>query len=228
VGIAVLAVLVWAATSGHPAASPAAAVASGTPAPSLASASFVGSQQASGQTGQPPTPGPFPDAVEAAILAALPPDLAHTCTRGGTLFDASLAGFTGQVTYSTGRPGVPHTVRLTITGSVGGVTCHPARGASRLYLLAPYVVYDDASVYIGALASKYGLPVGSCATDNRAQEVWTSRSGSGMLACMNPYEGRPWIYFTFDKGKYLAFATRDDSDYAALYRWWEELKVFLP
>ena len=36
---------------------------------------------------------------------------------------------------------------------------------------------------------------------------------------MNPYDGRPWIYFTFGKGQYLAFATRDDSNYSALYAW---------
>jgi hypothetical protein len=45
---------------------------------------------------------------------------------------------------------------------------------------------------------------------------------------MNPYGGRPWIYFSFGKGRYLAFATRDDSDYAALYQWWVGLKTFLP
>ena len=45
---------------------------------------------------------------------------------------------------------------------------------------------------------------------------------------MNPYDGRPWIYFTFGDGRYLAFATRDDIDYDALYQWWEQLKTFLP
>ena len=45
---------------------------------------------------------------------------------------------------------------------------------------------------------------------------------------MNGYEGRPWIYFTFNGGRYLAFATRDDANYAALYAWWDQLKTFLP
>jgi hypothetical protein len=45
---------------------------------------------------------------------------------------------------------------------------------------------------------------------------------------MNPYDGRPRIDFTFGEGRYLAFATRDDSNYAALYQWWEQLKTFLP
>lgn len=45
---------------------------------------------------------------------------------------------------------------------------------------------------------------------------------------LNPYDGRPLIYFSFAKGRYLAFATRDDSDYDALYAWWDQLKTFLP
>jgi hypothetical protein len=30
--------------------------------------------------------------------------------------------------------------------------------------------------------------------------------------------GRPWICFSFGRGQYLAFATRDDSNFAALYQ----------
>jgi hypothetical protein len=82
--------------------------------------------------------------------------------------------------------------------------------------------------YLGRLEGHHQLPAGSCATSARAHEPWTSTGGSGELACMNPYDGRPWIYFTFGKGRYLAFATRDDTDYTALYKWWEQLKTFLP
>jgi hypothetical protein len=85
-----------------------------------------------------------------------------------------------------------------------------------------------ADVYLGFLVSVHRLPFASCATDNGAHELWTGPSGSGTLACMNPYDGRPWIYFSFGKGQYLAFATRDDSNYAALYAWWEQVKIFLP
>jgi hypothetical protein len=82
--------------------------------------------------------------------------------------------------------------------------------------------------YLGCLEGYYHIPFGSCSTDARAYEPWTGPSGSGQLACMNPYDGRPWTYFSFNNGRYLAFATRDDSDYAALYQWWVELKIFLP
>jgi hypothetical protein len=38
----------------------------------------------------------------------------------------------------------------------------------------------------------------------------------------------PAHYFSFLGGRYLGFATRDDSDNDALYQWWETLKTFLP
>ena len=85
-----------------------------------------------------------------------------------------------------------------------------------------------AEMYLGYLASNNQLPAGSCFSEDRAYERWTGPRGTGMLACMNPYDGRPWIYFSFAKGRYLAFATRDDSDYDALYAWWDQLKTFLP
>ena len=173
--------------------------------------------------------GPFPTDVEAAILAALPSTLAKTCVRGGTSDDARLAGFVGSAGSMGDRTYVPVT-----PVSSGGVTCHLAGGAARVYVmdpLAPYVAEGQglttADEYLGYLEGARRIPPGSCGTGDRAYERWTGPSGSGMLACMNPYDGRPWIYFTFHKGQYLGFATRDDSGYAALYEWWLELKTFL-
>jgi hypothetical protein len=116
------------------------------------------------------------------------------------------------------------------------VTCRPASGASRVYLMLPdrpvsEGLHGDKTapgiLYLGFLASMQNLPFGSCGTDNRAQELWSGPSGNGQLACVNPYDGRPWIYFSFGKGKYLGFATRDDSNFRALHEWWLELKTFL-
>ena len=185
------------------------------------------------------SPGPFPNAAEAAILAALPPDLARTCVRGGTPNDASLAGFSGYILLHMPVVGPDTLLAVTPTGSRGGVTCHPATGATRLYVMEPTSSTDPPILsgasrdsiagdeYLGFLAGLHTLAFGSCVTDARAYQLWSSPSGSGQLACMNPYDGRPWIYFTFGKGRYLAFATRDDSNYAALYAWWEQLKTFL-
>jgi class 3 adenylate cyclase len=205
-----------------PGTSAAAAAASPTGAP----ASVSPSASTAAPTAS-PTVGPFPNEVEAAILAALPSTLGKTCIRGGTSDDARLAGFVGYASPGTGRISV--TPR-----SSGGVTCHPPSGAMRLYVMAPRVLQPYpaswkamGAEYLGLLTAVHRLPDGSCATENRAYERWTGPRGSGLLACMNPYDGRPWIYFSFAKGRYLAFATRDDSDYDALYAWWDQLKMFL-
>jgi serine/threonine-protein kinase len=231
-GALLLVVLAYAAVTGRPATTPAASpgVAAATPSgglgsPGGASGSPPGSTAA---TATPPlaspTSGPFPTVVEAAILAALPADLAGTCVRGGTRDDARLAGFTGlNFSYSI------------TPSSQGGVTCRPAAGPARLYVLAParapeWVgdVTSPADQYLGYLTGVHDIPSGSCAAGSRAYERWTGPSGSGQVACMNPFDGRPWIYFTFARGRYLAFATRDDADYGALYAWWQQLKTFLP
>jgi class 3 adenylate cyclase len=182
-----------------------------------------------------PSPGPFPTAAEAAILAALPSTLDQSCVRGGTIADARLAGFTGTVSSKTG--GSRAIVSVTPNGSRGGITCHPATGATRLYVIEPtnptsphgtMVTPAFGDEYLGFLTAYHHLPFGSCATDTKAYELWSGPSGGGTLACMNPYDGRPWIYFSFDRGRYFGFATREDSNYAALYQWWEQLKTFLP
>jgi hypothetical protein len=41
------------------------------------------------------------------------------------------------------------------------------------------------------------------------------------------WDGQAWIYWSFGEGKILAFATRKDADYPALYAWWKQLTLFL-
>jgi class 3 adenylate cyclase len=234
-GVFLVAAIGFAAMAGRlsaaPTASPAAAAASPGTSPSTGASPGGSASSASPSTS--PTPaapaslGPFPNQAEAAILATLPPALSATCVRGGTSDDARLAGFRGF------GGDVAH---RSAPGSLAGVTCRPDAGATRLYIMLPAIpgvgaadnVSDPGDFYLGILTAAYNIPLGSCATDKRATELWTGPSGGGQLACMNPFEGRPWIYFTFGKGRYLAFATRDDSDYGALYQWWVELKTFLP
>ena len=232
-GIGVLLVLAvgLAALAGRPPASPAAspgpAVASpaGSSATTAAPIGGLSSTLPATPAGPAvsPTQGPFPTEVEAAILAALPTGLAPRCVRGGTRDDARLAGFIG-----TGEP---------VGGSRGGVTCRPQSGAARLYVMAwSFATFTasggssgvPADESLGFMEGRHGIPDGSCATDDRARERWVGPIATGLLACMNPYDGRPWIYFTFGGGRYLAFATRDDADYGALYAWWDQLKTFLP
>jgi hypothetical protein len=250
--VLLLAVVAYAGLAGRPSESPApsraAAAASLPPGSESSGASPVASAPAAGSTtasapAASPSPVPFPNAVEAAILAALPSTLAQPCVRGGTPDDARLAGFVGSFYYD-GTYAAPYMTKgpshvpVAPTQLQAGLMCRPATGAARLYVLEPgwpigWIVGYKTQIalgdtYIGFLEVHWQIPVGSCATDKLAYEAWTGPGGNGTLACMNPYDGRPWIYFTFGKGRYLGFATRDDSDYAALYRWWEQLKVFLP
>ncbi|HEX7624110.1 MAG TPA: adenylate/guanylate cyclase domain-containing protein, partial [Anaeromyxobacteraceae bacterium] len=231
-GALLLAAVAYAGLAGRPSAAPAvspaaaaaASVTSTAAVPSSGDSAPAASRGTSSAPSASATIGPFPNAVEKAILAALPPGLALTCLRGGTVGDAVLAGFRGVVPLSPNA--LPYVATSGTPGTSGGVTCHPGAGAARFYVMAPESPTLEKSTfggaagdsYVGYLTSIHKLPFGSCATDKRAYELWEGPSGSGTLACMNPYDGRPWIYFSFDKGTYLAFATRDDSNYAALYQ----------
>jgi class 3 adenylate cyclase len=238
--LVILGALSWAGTAAHPSTSP--------PASSMAAGAVVPSASSGASTrATPPTtapvptasasPGLFPNAVEASILSTLPSTLTRTCVRGGTADDAALAGFVGEVRPqpNQARGGAPVPATSVTPSALGGVTCHPAAGASRLYAMAPQsnplegnLVTGDGDVYLGYLVSVRRLPFGSCETDSKAYELWSGPGGGGTLACISQYDGRPWIYFSFNKGRYLGFATRDDSNYAGLYQWWAQLKTFLP
>jgi hypothetical protein len=49
------------------------------------------------------------------------------------------------------------------------------------------------------------------------------------VACLpaTNFDGKPRIYWSFGGGRVLAFATRADTDYDALYRWWKNLTLFI-
>lgn len=213
------------------AASPSAAGIAGSAAP--AAPASPGPQQSDAT----PTPGPFPTEAEMALLEVLPAGLVGRCERGARTEDAILAGFEGVV-----RDAKPVAIGAQIGETritprpVVGLTCRPDAGARRLYVMQPASPPDAdpaqpeaaGDTYIAFLAARRRIPEGTCASGGRAFERWRGSRGTGLIACMNPYDGRPWVYFSFGKGRYLAFATRDDADYGALYDWWEQLTTFLP
>lgn len=184
--------------------------------------------------GATPTPGPFPTEAEAALIAMLPPGLAGSCERGGRIEDAQLAGFEGDIVARNPGPYPDQRIAITPRSRVG-VTCRPQAGARRLYVMEPAQPRQTfgqptaaGDEYVGYLAARWNIPQGSCDGEGRGYERWRGSRGTGIVACMNPYEGRPWVYFSFGDGKYLGFATRDDADYDTLYAWWEQLTTFLP
>lgn len=181
-----------------------------------------------------PSLGPFPTDAESEIMAALPPSVVSNCARGGTPEDAVLAGFVGS--YHTEETEHAPAADWPVTPRVlAGITCQPPRGADRLYVAEPdrpagwgLKASSWADEYIIRLTGRWAIPLGSCADDAKAYERWRTPRGTGILACIDSFQGRPWIYFTFDGGRYLGFATRDDVNADALYAWFVQLKPFLP
>ncbi len=244
VGIAVLAGSPGASSrglaGGSPGASPAPTSEAGVLGPSASSGPGTASSAPSGSQSAPavsPTVGPFPTAAEGAILAALPADVARDCVRGATPEDARRAGWVGRVpTNVAGDPPVPGGfVDILPPRPEAGVTCRLPAGV-RLSVQEHRPANSGGSSYsvpdeeVGFMAARWKVPDGDCATARAALQQWTSARGLGTVVCfrIHPYDGRPWIDFSFANGRYLAFATRDDSDYGALYSWWEQLRALLP
>jgi class 3 adenylate cyclase len=208
--VLILAALAYAGLAGHPVASPAPAAAAAAASPPATATSALaspgGSAPAAGaSTSSAPsasaTIGPFPNAVEKAILAALPSSLAERCVRGGTPDDARLAGFVGSFYYD-GTYAAPYMTKGQSYVPVApgqleaGLTCRPGTGAARLYVLEPgwpigWIVGYKTQIalgdtYIGFLEVHWMIPVGSCATDKRAYEAWTGPSGNGLPRLHEP------------------------------------------
>ena len=135
----------------------------------------------------------------------LPAGLVGRCERGARIEDAVLAGFEGKIRDA--KPigiGVPLGETRITPRPILGLTCRPDAGARRLYVMEPARGPDSdpgqpeavGDTYVGYLAARWRIPEGSCASDPRAFERWRERQGTGLLACMNPYDGRPWVYFS--------------------------------
>jgi serine/threonine protein kinase len=187
-----------------------------------------------------PTPDPsvFPNADEAALLALLPPDLRPTCVRGATQSDATKAGFEGQVVGSfSGTGGSNRQVNkysITVPKPKAGVVCAPKDGPSVSFQFHALAGGRDATSIadqaLSDISARYVIPDGDCGNGAPAKGTWSSASsGFGHVACIHvsTFDGKPWIYWSFGGGRVLAFATRKDADYDALYRWWQNLTLFI-
>ncbi len=93
-------------------------------------------------------------------------------------------------------------------------------------------VGEEASFSVAALATRYGIEAGSCTSGSAASSTWSvggSAVASGNVVCIPTaaWDKASWIYWSFDSGKLLGFATRKDADYDALYDWWKNLTLFI-
>lgn len=213
---------------------------SGAPSPSASVPVAVVSPSAEPTSTPSPDPSIFPNLDEQGVLALLPPAFQDTCVRGGGRPDTALAGWEGRVpTVFAGDPPVPAGfVEIQPPSPKVSLVCTPVDGATAVYVqtFRPEGGTSDpgsiADTSISYLASRYKLPDGDCADGRAASGDWSIGGSSlpnGHVACLpkSNFDEHAWIYWTFDRGRVLAFATRADADYDALYRWWKSLTLFL-
>ena len=169
------------------------------------------------------------------LLAKLPPDLATTCTRSNGVAAATSAGWIGSILVLTGDPPAN---RFNMAPPIpsASVACQPANGAERVNFLWYQFINDrrafsNATDYVGMFAQRWKVADGDCSSSQKAREQWSNEIGSsGVLICLStaPFDGAPWITWSFDDDHVLAFASRSNRDFGALYRWFQDLKQFLP
>ena len=227
-GIGALAVVAAALASGGngiPAASPTSSVAAQA-TDALASTSISPSVD----------PSIFPNADEVILLAKLPADLASTCVRGNGVIDATNAGWTGTIEVLTAASGNRDRYNVAPPVPTASVACRPTVGAETAYFLRYQFItgnriFTNATDYVGMFGKRWQVADGDCQTASSARESWSNTLGSsGIVICMAtaPFDGAPWVTWSFDHDHVLGFASRGDRDFGALYRWFQGLKQFLP
>jgi hypothetical protein len=214
---------------------------SGSSAPSPSGSAPVAIASPSAEPASTPTVDPsiFPNSREQGLLALLPAALGSTCSRGGARADVEKAGFNGRIIVArAGIPPEPVFENVRPPDAKVSLACLPTDGADALYLQIVPEVSDSGAVggegafHVNAIAQRYKMPQGDCAAGKMVTSSWSvggTPVPNGLVAC-NPksdFDGHPWIYWSFGNGKVLAFATRHDTDYPALFAWWKNLTLFL-
>ncbi|HEY8167128.1 MAG TPA: hypothetical protein VIF84_00300, partial [Candidatus Limnocylindrales bacterium] len=179
-------------------------------------------------------PDAFPTAAETAALALIPDVIRPTCVRGRGVNDAVDAGFTGTIYLNIGTQGNLVPFPVTPPEPTAALTCTPSVGADRVHFLWYQFAGGNAVNaldYLSTQAARHEAKDGDCAADTKARESWSNeRLGAGLVVCFRaaPFDGSPWVDFTFDDAHMLALATRDDRDFDTLYEWFQDLSTFLP
>jgi class 3 adenylate cyclase len=108
-------------------------------------------------------------------------------------------------------------------GAVASIACalDPSTGAST-------VIYDQfadavtmGSLIIAAQNSRH-LQLGDCSTSPAAWQPWqVANIADGKLLCYSDERGHAWDVWTYSSSQLLGRATRDDTNWQALYAWWQ-------
>jgi serine/threonine protein kinase len=213
---------------------------SGSPSPSGSVAAAASSAAPSPTDSPTPDPSVFPNADEQAVIDLLPPDLRSTCQRSDGSSDTTTAGFVGRAaTVYAGDPPKPVFQDIHPPEPKVGLACVPASGADRVYVQTfhpeggtsdPASIAETALAY---LAARYKVEQGECTSTTPKTTTWSKGGSSlsnGYVVCIPTAgfdAGGSWIYWSFDRGKVMAFATRADGDFDALHSWWKNVSLFI-
>jgi hypothetical protein len=84
------------------------------------------------------------------------------------------------------------------------------------------------------LAARYKVAQSECSSTTPATTTWSkggsSSSNGTYVVCITKAgfaADSAWIYWSFGRGKAMAFATRADGDFDALHRWWKNVALFI-
>jgi hypothetical protein len=160
-------------------------------------ASFVFGAMFALQTFGLPRPG------EETLLSVVPDQLKGTCKENvEEVFEDALA----SVKCSSGDSRVPE-IRLGLFEDVG----------------AHYEAYSDS---VQARKVKVNSGTENCTKNKPGEASWEYEdlgSPGGRVLCYRDQNNDAWIEWTYDSQRIYAFAYRQDSDIAALYKWWQSL-----
>jgi hypothetical protein len=162
----------------------------------------------------------FPDALEAALLARLPDDLAQTCVRGPygpvqadptftNIAAKPIASLLCEPSVSTGASEV--LVRLFHDGGLGGNTAFTTDGA------------------VSGVISRMKIKPGDCATSKRASGRWElSGADAGAIACfIDSTTGDAILYWSYKDKAILIRGTNQRGDSGELYASFTNLARFI-
>jgi serine/threonine protein kinase len=158
-----------------------------------------------------PTEDVFPNAAEAALLAALPADLPPTCARGP--YGAIAGGFgTPQASLSCAPP--------------------PASGANEILVrqfMTTTSEYYSTENAVSGVAQAMRIPGGDCATLKRANGRWQlAGEDAGAIVCyVDAGSGDAILWWSYKDDQILVEAVNQKGDSTALYAWFAKNSRFI-
>lgn len=196
--------------------------ASQSPAPG---ATLEASPSASAIAGE-PSPGPFPNEDEVALVELLGPGPIGECQRMAQE-DAPRAFY----------PDAREIVRPHDIDFVAGVDCALGgiSGPDRAWMwrlprasLGRTTFVPSPDEIVSLEAQRAGAASGQCASEVPALEPWSFGTHQGLLLCYETDTGDAIVMWTYDDETLIGKAIRDDRDMASLLAWWTEVARFGP